>query len=55
MTLTEPLINNPLPAETLTALEGLSRQMQLIFPLQVANSWVYDYQGYSGDNKAVGR
>jgi hypothetical protein len=47
-----PVETQLLPGTTLTPVEALNQQMELVFPLQVANSWVYDYQGYSGDTKA---
>ncbi len=35
-----------------SASAGLSQRTLAAFPLQVANSWVYTYQAYSGDEKA---
>lgn len=39
-------------AATATEFAGQSRRTLAAFPLQVGNSWVYDYQAYSGDEKA---
>jgi hypothetical protein len=47
------LAASTVPAITLTAVSEQSRQTRLVFPLQTANSWVYEYQAYSGDEQAT--
>jgi hypothetical protein len=45
-------VESTYPASTLTAVTLLAVQTRLVFPLQPANSWVYDYQAYSLDEQA---